>query len=109
MDKDGKLTGGEYKRPSGSTVPDALTKDYSIEVKNYNLSSKANKNSLLNTLKKQLNYRNEVLKKSEIYKNATQYVVLDIRGQNIPAKELTSLMNEIRKMFDFPVGVRLIQ
>lgn len=109
LDKNGNVTGHEYNRPSGSTIPDALTKAYSIEVKNYDLSTKANKNNLLNTLKKQLNYRQDVLKESTKYKNATQYVVLDIRGQNIPAKELTSLMNEIRRLFDFPVGVRLIQ
>lgn len=103
---------GEFgkRNKKGSTIPDILTSDFSVEVKNYNLSSASNRKRLIDTLDKQIKNRAKNLKQS-IYKESSQYIVIDTRGQNISSTVLADLSRDISRRFkgcDFSVGIRFI-
>lgn len=76
----------------GSTRPDLYKDGHSIEVKNYKIDTPQGKSRLKSELTRQYNDRVKNLPP-----NTKQTAVIDVRGQNIPQKELNDLMTEIQK------------
>ena len=80
----------------GATRPDVVVKNAdgsvkAIEVKNYNLEIKDNRNYLYNELKRQVTDR-----VNNLPKGSTQEIVLDVRGRNFSADLIDDVVNTIK-------------
>ncbi|EJR39232.1 MULTISPECIES: T7SS effector LXG polymorphic toxin [Bacillus cereus group] len=80
------------KVTKGSTRPDFYTKDHSLEVKNYDLSTSSKRSNLVRVIVKQVNDRVDNLPIG-----TKQTVIIDIRGQTVPEEALFDIVRKIRE------------
>ncbi|WP_289064397.1 PAAR-like protein, partial [uncultured Zobellia sp.] len=75
----------------GSTRPDLYKDGHSVEIKNYDVESSAGKNNLKREINRQ--YEERV---KHLPEGTKQTVQIDVRGQNVSAKELKELSKTIK-------------
>ncbi|SFT24687.1 cytoplasmic protein, partial [Bacillus sp. 103mf] len=76
----------------GSTRPDFYIEGHSIEVKNYDVSTKSRRTNLVNTIVKQVNDR-----VAHLPEGTKQTIIIDIRGQTVSNDILREIRAEISK------------
>ena len=74
----------------GSSRPDYYKTGYSIEVKNYTVSTVRGKNALIKNVVNQVNLRGKQLPKGTV-----QAIIIDVRGQNISNTMMKTLSQSI--------------
>jgi RHS repeat-associated protein len=74
----------------GSVRPEGYKPSQSIEVKNYSLTTEKGIKSMISNVTKQVRQR-----QSNLPKNTTQNIVLDVRGQNLNAKQLMTIKSRL--------------
>lgn len=80
----------------GSTRPDVIVNNgdgtiKAIEVKNYDLTTKENRNNLLHQLRMQISNR-----KKNLPKGSSQEIILDVRGRKYSSSLLDETVNELK-------------
>jgi RHS repeat-associated protein len=85
--KNGKIVNTKTK---GSVRPEGYKLGSSIEVKNYSLKTEKGIKSMLNNVVGQIRQR-----QSNLPKNTTQNVVLDVRGQNLSTKQMMDIKSRL--------------
>ncbi|UNK34620.1 LXG domain-containing protein [Bacillus sp. N5-665] len=80
------------KYTKGSTRPDFYIEGHSIEVKNYDLSTKSRRTNLVNTIVKQVNDR-----AIHLPEGTKQTIIIDTRGQTVSSDILREIRAEIHK------------
>ncbi|MBO1582592.1 hypothetical protein [Bacillus sp. XF8] len=80
------------KNTKGSTRPDFHVEGHSVELKNYDLSTKSKRTNLVNVIVKQVNDRD-----IHLPKGTKQTVIIDTRGQTIPDEHLREIVAGISK------------
>ena len=75
----------------GSVRPDLYKEGHSIDIKNYNISTSSGRSSLKRNINKQYNQRLDNLPEDTL-----QTVIIDIRGQDVPKKNIEQLADDLR-------------
>lgn len=88
----------------GSSRPDFYKKGTSIEVKNYNLTTSSGRNSLVNTISKQVNKRI-----FDLPSGTKQTIIIDVRGQNVSNSILKELRNAIIEKCNTDVKIQFMR
>ncbi|EOV9527552.1 T7SS effector LXG polymorphic toxin [Bacillus cytotoxicus] len=80
------------KNTKGSTRPDFHIEGHSVELKNYDISTKSKRTNLVNVIVKQLNYRD-----LHLPQGTRQTVIIDTRGQIVTNEILIEIKAGISK------------
>ncbi|WP_242143228.1 MULTISPECIES: T7SS effector LXG polymorphic toxin [unclassified Bacillus cereus group] len=80
------------KNTKGSTRPDFHIEGHSVELKNYDISTKSKRTNLVNVIVKQLNYRD-----IHLPQETRQTVIIDTRGQIVTNEILIEIKAGISK------------
>ncbi len=80
------------KNTKGSTRPDFHIEGHSVELKNYDISTKSKRTNLVNVIVKQLNYRD-----LHLPQGTRQTVIIDTRGQIVTNEILMEIKAGISK------------
>ncbi|MED4906382.1 pre-toxin TG domain-containing protein [Parageobacillus thermoglucosidasius] len=85
----------------GSSRPDYYKKGFSIEVKNYKITTPEGRSRLVNNISTQFEKR-----LSDLPRGTKQTVIIDIRGQNVSEEILDDLYDKIMKKTNGKVNIR---
>ncbi|XCS10231.1 hypothetical protein GBG21_12895 [Aeribacillus pallidus] len=85
----------------GSSRPDFYREGFSIEVKNYKITTPSGRSRLVNNISTQVEKR-----LSDLPRGTKQTVIIDIRGQNVSEEILDDLYDRIMKKTNGKVNIR---
>lgn len=88
----------------GSSRPDLYITGLSIEVKNYNVTNRSGRNSLINIVSNQVNQRI-----SDLLGSTKQTIIIDVRGQQVTNDVLRQIRTSILEKCNTDVLVQFMR
>ncbi len=92
------------KYTKGSTRPDFYAEGHSVELKNYDLSTKSRRTNLVNTIVKQVNDRD-----IHLPLGTKQTIIIDTRGQTVSNEILKEIKAEISRKANTLPEIKIIK